>query len=183
MQRTKFIVILGHFFLPFDPPNNPKSEKFEKIKKMAEDIIILHLCTTKDNHNVWFLIYQAWQTEFFVILGYFQKIQILKKWKKLLEMFSFTQVYHKWQSYDIWFLRYQLQQTDIFGHFWPFFALLPPKNENITKLKKKKHLEISSFYTSVPKIMITGYTVPETWFVPDVIVSFHFELFFTLSPH
>ena len=47
------------FFLPFDPPNNPKSEKFEKIKKMAEDIIILHLCTTNDTHEVWFLIYQA----------------------------------------------------------------------------------------------------------------------------
>ena len=67
-----------------------------------------------------------------------QKIKILKKWKKLLEILSFTQVYHKWQSYDIWFLRYELQQTDFFGHLWPFFALLPPKNEKITKLKKKK---------------------------------------------
>ena len=37
---------------------------------MPEDII-LHLCTTNDNHVVWFLIYQARQTEFFVILGYF----------------------------------------------------------------------------------------------------------------
>ena len=71
VQRTKFFVILGHFFfLPFDPPNNPKNQNFEKTKKIPEDII-LHLCTTNDNHDVWFLIYQARQTEFFVILGYF----------------------------------------------------------------------------------------------------------------
>ena len=43
-------------------------------------------------------------------------------------------------------------------------------------------MEISSFYTIVPKIMIIGYTVPEIWCVPDVIVVFHFELFFTLLP-
>ena len=38
---------------------------------MLEDIIILHLCTTNDNHDVWFLIHQARQIELFVILGYF----------------------------------------------------------------------------------------------------------------
>ena len=43
-------------------------------------------------------------------------------------------------------------------------------------------MDISSFYTSVPKIMIIGYTVPETWHVTDVIVIFHFGLFFALSP-
>ena len=38
---------------------------------MPEDFIILHLCITNDNHDVWSLIYQARQTAFFVILGYF----------------------------------------------------------------------------------------------------------------
>ena len=47
--------------------------------------------------------------------------------------------------------------------------------------KLKKHLEIS-FYTSVPKIMILRYTVPEIWHVMDVIFIFHFELFFALLP-
>ena len=68
-----------------------------------------------------------------------QKIKILKKWKKFLEILSFTQVYHQWQSYDIWFLIYQLQQIDflvIFGQFFPFYPPNSPKNENITKLKK-----------------------------------------------
>ena len=111
-----------------------------------------------------------------------QKIKILKKWKKLLEI-SFTQVCYKWQLYDIWFLRYQLQHTDvfvIFGHVLPFTPLTTQKMK-ISQNWKKKHLEISSFYPSVPKFMIIGYTVPELWCVPDVII-FHFELFFTLSP-
>ena len=47
---------------------------------------------------------------------------------------------------------------------------------------KKKTLKISSFYTSVPKIMIICYTVPEIWCVRDVIVFFHFGLFFALLP-
>ena len=41
---------------------------------------------------------------------------------------------------------------------------------------------MSSFYTSVPKIMIIWYIVPEIWHVTDVIVIFHFGLFFALSP-
>ena len=46
--------------------------------------------------------------------------------------------------------------------------------------KFKKHLEILSFYTNVPKIMIICYNVPEIWCVMDVIVIFHFGLYFTL---
>ena len=38
------------------------------------------------------------------------------------------------------------------------------------------------FYTSVPKIMIIRYVVPETWRVTDVIFIFHFGLFFALLP-
>ena len=67
----------GRFFLPFDPPNKPKTQNFEeKKKKNPEDIIshftlyILHFITN-NNHDLWFLIYHARQTEFFVILGYF----------------------------------------------------------------------------------------------------------------
>ena len=46
----------------------------------------------------------------------------------------------------------------------------------------KKYLEISSFYTNAPKIMIISYTVPEIWLVMVVIVIFHFGLFFALLP-
>ena len=41
-------------------------------------------------------------------------------------------------------------------------------------------MEISSFYTSVLKIMIKYYTVPEIWCVTDVIANFHFGLFSAL---
>ena len=39
---------LGPFF-PFDPPNNPKNQNFEKIAKAPGDIITLHLRTTNDD--------------------------------------------------------------------------------------------------------------------------------------
>ena len=45
---------------------------------------------------------------------------------------------------------------------------------------KKNHQEILSFYTTVPKIRIICYTVPEIWCVTDVITIFHFGLFFAL---
>ena len=61
------------------------------------------------------------------------------------------------------------------GHFLPFYPHNSPKNENI-----KTNLDRSSFYTSVTKTMIIGYTVPEIWHVPYVIVVFHFGLFFAL---
>ena len=68
-------------------------------------------------------------------------------------------------------------------HFLPFYLSNSLKNPNIKKKekKKKKSLVISSFYTSVPKFMIIGYTVSEIWHVTDVII-FHFGLYFSLLP-
>ena len=67
-----------------------------------------------------------------------------------------------------------------FGYLLAFNPLNSLKNENFTKMKKR--VEMSSFYISVPKIMIICYTVPEIWCVTDVIVIFHFGLFFALLP-
>ena len=83
---------------------NPKNQTFEKMKKIAGDIIILHMCTKNHNH----MRYSSWDTEwdkfvlsFWTILcpstlpppPHFivttQKTKILKKWKKHLEMSSF----------------------------------------------------------------------------------------------
>ena len=58
--------------------------------------------------------------------------------------------------------------------FWPFTG----RKIKISK-KLKKHLEISSFSTSVPKIMIRWCKVPEIWCVTDVII-FHFGPIFVL---
>ena len=43
MTQAGVYVILDRF-LPFYPPN-PKNQNFEEMKKMPEDIIILHMCT------------------------------------------------------------------------------------------------------------------------------------------
>ena len=99
--------------------------------------------------------------------------------KKPWRYYHFTHVYHKWQSYDVWFLRYWAQQTANFlsflGHFCTF---TPPTTQKIKILKKwKTHIEISSFYKLVPKIMIICYTIPEIWCITDVISIFHFGLF------
>ena len=63
----------------------------------------------------------------------------------------------------------------ILSHFIPLKA---PKIQNSNKMKKKKnYLEISS----VPKIMIICFIVPEIRHVTDVII-FHFGLFFAFLP-
>ena len=49
--------------------------------------------------------------------------------------------------------------------------------------KWEKRLEISSFNTSVPKIMIICYIAPEIWHMADVIVIFHFGLFLSYYHH
>ena len=66
--------------------------------------------------------------------------------------------------------------------FWAIlvhFTSLTAQKMKMSK-KWKKHLEMSSFYTRVPKIMIVCYTAPEIWHVTYVIVIFHFGLFFAL---
>ena len=64
--------------------------------------------------------------------------------------------------------------------FLPFHPTNNPENQNFEKMNKS--LEISSFYTSEPKITIICYTVPEIWHVTDVIFICHFGLFFALLP-
>ena len=110
--------------------------------------------------SVEFLRYRVRQKRFFsfrTIFGSFtplatQKIKILKNLKKVLRYNHFTHVYQKWQSYDVWFLRYGAWQTEFFvilDYFLPFY---PHKTQKIKILKNEKiQLEISSFYTCVPK--------------------------------
>ena len=69
-SMTEFFVILGHF-LPFDPPNNPKNQNFEKTKKAWRYYNFTLVYCKCWSYDVWLLRYQVWQTEFFVILGFF----------------------------------------------------------------------------------------------------------------
>ena len=151
---------------------------------MPGDIIILHLCTTNDNHDAWFLIY-------FVILGYFlpfyappppQQSRKSKFWKNKKSSWKHYHL-HKctindnhmiYGSWDIKCNRQLFLSSLVI--FYPFTPL-KPKKRKYQKIEKKQN----TCRYHVPKTMIIGYTVAEIWCVPDVII-FHFDLFFTLSP-
>ena len=53
---------------------------------------------------------------------------------------------------------------------WAIFLSFYPTNE-------KKRLEIPSFNSNVPQIMIICYTVPEIWRMKDLIYIFHLGYF------
>ena len=71
----------------------------------------------------------------------------------------------------------------IFCQFGPFFALLPRKNlknQNFEKMKKKPQ-DIIILHKCTTN-HDHSYAVPEIWCMRDVIVIFHFGLFFDLLP-
>ena len=135
-ERDKQNFVILDCFLPFYSTMDLENQNFEKMKKLAGDIIILHMCTKSHfNH----MIYGSWDTEwdkqnflsFWTAFCPFTplwtwKIKILKKWKKLLKILSFYKCAPKmtviWCMFpEIW------SATDrIFCHYGPFFALLHP---------------------------------------------------------
>ena len=192
-QQTDFFVILDHF-LPFYPTNDPKYQNFEKVEKLPGDIIILHRCYINYNH----MMHGSWDTKrngqnflsFWTCFYPFtplktRKIKILKKWKTHPDVLSFYTNVPKFMIIcytvpEIW----RVTDVIVIFQFGLLFALLPPWLAWKMKISKKwkKHLETSSFYTSVPKIMIIYYTALEIWCVTDVIVIFHFGLFLPFYP-
>ena len=57
-QQTESFVILNHF-LPFNSPDNPKNQNFDKMKKTPGEITILHKCIINENH----MMYGSWDME------------------------------------------------------------------------------------------------------------------------
>ena len=133
------VIVISHFGLFFAllSPNSPKNQNFEKMKKMPGDIIILHKCVKNHDH----MLYCSWDMacdrcncyfSFWAIFCPFtpltaQKIKILKKWKKYLEISPFyiwvPKIMIRWCMVpEIWCV------TDVIviSHFGLFFALLPP---------------------------------------------------------
>ena len=139
---------------------------------------------------VWFLRYEAWQTEFFVIFDRFlpfyppsnPKNQNFEKRKKVPGDII---ILHKCTKNHDHMVNCSLDITcnrfNCYFSFWAIFCPFTSLPAQKIKIKKKKtNLEISSFCNSLPKIMIICYTLPEIWCVRDVIVIFHFGLFFDL---
>ena len=52
MERDKLKAAILDHFLPFHPPKMPKNQNFEKMKKMARDII-LHMFTKNLDHKMY----------------------------------------------------------------------------------------------------------------------------------
>ena len=95
------------------------------------------------------------------------KIKILKKWKCVPKTTIIWGMVP-----EIW------SETDrIFSHFGPFFGFYPSNNPENQNLKKwTNHLEMSSFYTCVTKIIIIWCMLPEIWSVTDIffVILGHF---------
>ena len=198
MRQTEFFLILDHF-LPFyfPPPNNPENQNFVKNGNkylVPGDIIILHKCTKYEKH----MIYGFWDMKhnrqiFFVILGQFlpfyptsnpkNKNKKKKKHLKILSFYKSGTKNHDYMLYCSWDMAHD-RSIFLFSFSAIFCPSTPltPQTMKISKKKKKKGLEITSFYTRVPKIMIICYTVPKIWHKTNVIVVFHFGLFFALLP-
>ena len=108
MECDRQYFILGHF-LPFYPTKNLKNKIFSKIekKKTPGNVIILHLCTTNDNHMMYGSWYMEHDTEFFVMADYFLhfhhpnnpwKSKFWNNEKNSMRYYYFTHVQHKWKS-------------------------------------------------------------------------------------
>ena len=80
--------------------------------------------------------------------------------------------------YSSWDMEYDRLKMVIMGHFLPFYPLKNPKNQNF----EKTNLDMSVFYTYVPKITIIWCMLPEIWNTTDIIFC-HFGPFFALIPY
>ena len=163
------------------------------MKKTPGDVIILQKWTK--NHDQ--MLYCSWDTahdgcNYFLLKANFctftpltaWKMKLKKKMEKnpgdiiILHKCTKNQDHMLYCSWDMARHRY-----NCYFSFWTIlypFTLLTAQKKKILQ-KWRKHLEMSSFYTSVPKIMIMYYTVPEIWCVTDVII-FHFGPIFALLP-
>ena len=143
------------------------------------------------SYNVWFLIYQAQQKESFCHFGppftflpcNNPKNQNFGKMKKTPQHIIILQLHtinDNHMMYATWDIKGNRQNFLSFWTIFSPFTLLTTQKIMILK-NWKKHLEISSFYISVPK---RWSTVPEIWCVTDAIVISHFGLFFfcTFTP-
>ena len=177
-------------------PEKSKFWKNEKKKKFPGDIIILHMCTKNHNH----MRYSSWNTKRDRIFCHFGSFLTLlppptlnspKKWKfqKNKNKPDDIIILHKCTKNHDHMLYYAWDMAHDRCNYFSFCAIfcpLTPLTAQKMKISKKwkKYLEISSFYTSVPKVIIICYTVPEIWRVTDVtvFVFFHFRQFFALLP-
>ena len=168
------------FWAIFCPFNLLAAQKLKISKKWKRLEILSFYTSVPKIMIICYTVPEIWHMMYVIVIFHFglffwpfipltaQKIKISKKWKNTWRYHHFTQVYQK--SYVTLFLRYGTWQMQlllfILGYFLPFYCPLTAQKIKISE-KWKKSLEISSFYTCVPKITIRWCTVPEIWCVTD----------------
>ena len=144
-------------------------------------IIILHMCTKNRNHTM----HGSRDTEcdrqnlmsLWTIFCPFtplwtQKIQILKNLKKApgaIIIFHKCSKYYDQMMYGSWEVVHDICNCyfSFSATFCPFTPLTTQKNKILKKWRKKKCLEISSFYICITKIMTRWCTVLEIFCTMD----------------
>ena len=134
----RIVCHFGSFFLPFYPPNNPKNQIFDRMKKMDGDIMILLKFTINDNH----MMYGSWNTKcdsqnFLLFWTVFcpttpltpQNIKILKSLKihqeTLLPYISVPKIMIIYTAPEIWCAR--CNYFSFWAIFYPFTPLTSQK--------------------------------------------------------
>ena len=197
-HMTDVIVVFqfGQFFALL-PPQQPKKWKFQINNNTWRYHPFTQLYQNSWLYAILFLRYGAWQLyryncyfSFWVIFCPLtplptQKMKISKKWKKHQDIM----ILHKCtKAHDdtlccSWDMVRDGCNCCCFFLLWAMFCPFATLTAQKMKFQKiKKYLEILSFYTIAPKIMITSYTVPEIWHKTDVIVIFHLGPSFALLP-
>ena len=133
---------------------------------------------------MWCMIPEMWKPEFFVILSHFSKFWFFGLLVGYTnnpknQNFEKTETNHDHLCFtvpEIWCI------TDVIVifHFWAIFCPFTPLTAQKIKIKKKE-TSGNILHKSTKNIMIC-YTVPEIWYVTDIIVIFHFGLFFAFLP-
>ena len=158
---TENFLSFWNHVLPFYPPNNPKNQKFEKMKKPPGDIITLHMSTINDND----IMYGSWDikrnTEFFVILDHFclypcnnPKNQNFEKMKKMpgdIILSHKCTINDNHMMYGSWNWK---RDTQNFLSFWTvFYPFTVVTTQKIRIWKNEKNTtditDILSFYACV----------------------------------
>ena len=162
----------------------------KKWTKISRNIIILHMCTKSQSHEVQFLrywvrqnflsfwaifclLYCSWDMardrcnyiSFWAIYFQPKKWKFQKNEKNTWRYHHFTQVHQKSCSCS-WDMAHD--RCNWYFSFWTVFHLFTPSTAQKIKISKKwKNLLEISLYTWVPKIMIRWCMVPEIWCVMD----------------
>ena len=83
--------------------------------------------------------------------------------------------------YSSWDLKQNILKLVILGHFFPFYPRKKPQNKKFWKMKKL--LQILSFYTCAPKIIMIWCMVLKIWRATDIIFCHSGPFFALLAPY